>query len=77
MSEIRMNKDMEIDPNEPDYRVRVLAVGGILGAMVGLLAAYLYLQNLDEDQPPSVSPGQGVKIGVLLLGLVRNIADLA
>jgi len=77
MSDIQLKNDMGIEPSEPDYRIRVLAVGAVLGAMVGLLSAYLYLQNLEEDETPNVTAGQGVKIGVLLLGLVRNIADLS
>jgi hypothetical protein len=77
MSDLQLKNEMGIDPSEPDYRIRVLAIGAVLGAAVGLLSAYLYLQNLEEDETPNVTAGQGVKIGVLLLGLVRNIADLS
>ena len=77
MSDIQLKNDMVIEPSEPYYRIRVLAVGAMLGALVGLLSAYLYLQNLEEDETPSVTAGQGVRISVLLLGLVRNIADMS
>jgi len=54
----------------------VLMIGGVLGALVGVAAAYLYIQRAQEEQKLEISAGEGVKIGVLVLGLLRSIATL-
>jgi len=62
----------------PDWRPKVLVVGAVVGALVGLGAAYLFIQNVeDNSQPPEITAGKGLKLGLLLLGLVRSVADLA
>lgn len=55
---------------------RTLLLGGLIGAGVGLLAVYLLLQRSDKNQPVEFSAGEGVKIGVLVFGLLRSIANL-
>ena len=62
----------------PNWKPKVLIIGATVGALVGLGAAYLFIQNSDDpDEPPKFSAGQGVKIGLLLLSLVRSVSDLA
>jgi hypothetical protein len=51
-------------------------VGGVLGAAIGTLAAYLLIQNYDEGDTLKITPGQGIKLGVLVFGLLRNVAGL-
>ena len=55
---------------------RTLILGGAIGALVGVLGAYLLLQRMDKNKPPEFSVGEGVKIGVLVFGLLRSIANL-
>ncbi len=62
--------------NDGSWKPKALAIGTVLGALVGLVAAYLYIQNQQEDRPPELSPGDGVKLGVLVFGLLRSIASL-
>ena len=73
--------DLDIDLTEdqtPDWRPKVLVIGAVVGALVGLGAAYLLVQNVeDESRPPEITAGKGLKLGLLLLGLVRSVADLA
>lgn len=74
-----MNKSIEQQANElvkSDWRPKVLIVGGVLGATVGLAAAYLLLQRAGEEQPPDITVGEGIKIGMLVAGLLRSIATL-
>lgn len=60
-----------------NWKAKMLLVGGVIGAAVGIAAAYLYIQNNTADeQPPDISPGAGVKLGVLVFGLLRSIANL-
>ena len=59
-----------------NWKPKALVVGGLIGAAVGLVAVYILIQRSDDNQPPDVSVGEGVKIGVLVLTLLRNIANL-
>jgi hypothetical protein len=60
----------------------VLLLGGVVGALIGVGAAYLLLQakekrsqGMDEDVPV-VSSGGLMKIGLLVFGLLRQIGDI-
>jgi len=65
---------MERDGN---WRTKALLLGAILGALTGIGAAYLYLQRAEsEDGRPRVTARDGVKIGLLVLGLLRQVAQL-
>lgn len=71
-----MTNELETLP-AADWRPRIMIVGTVLGALVGLAAAYLYIQNnTREDEPLRMSAGEGVKLGVLVFGLLRSIAGL-
>jgi hypothetical protein len=61
----------------PNWRAKFLVIGAILGGLVGAGAAYLFVQAAErEGHPPEVGAGEGVKIGLLLLGVMRSIATL-
>lgn len=60
-----------------DWKPKALIVGGVIGAVVGVAAVYLIIQRSNEGKPPQITTGQGVKLGVLVLGLLRNIANLS
>jgi hypothetical protein len=71
-----MSKEtMEITPVE-NWKPRVLMMGGILGALVGVAAAYLIIQRAEEGEPPKMNVGEGMKLGVMVLGLLRSISSL-
>jgi hypothetical protein len=60
-----------------NWKPKALIIGGVIGAVAGLTAAFLYIQRVEDDkEPPKISVGDGVKIGVLVLGLLRSIATL-
>jgi hypothetical protein len=59
-----------------NWKPKALIIGGVIGAAIGVSAAYLLIQNSEDDAPPQFSVGEGVKIGVLVLTLLRNIATL-
>jgi hypothetical protein len=58
-----------------DWKPKVLIVGGVIGAVVGVAAAYLLVQRA-KDGPPKITAGEGVKLGVIVFGLLRSIANL-
>ena len=74
------NTNMDANSNEVTaleiWKPRTLVIGGVVGASIGLLAAYLILQRGEKDKPPEFTVGEAVKIGVLVLGLLRSIANL-
>jgi hypothetical protein len=60
-----------------NWKPKVLIIGAVLGALVGLGAAFLLAQNSEkEGKPPQISTGDGVKLGVLVMGLLRTVVTL-
>jgi hypothetical protein len=73
-----MSTNTEIIETE-NWRPKVLLAGAVIGALVGVGAAYLYSQQAEREQgfeSPDFSAGDGIKLGLLLLGLLRSVADL-
>jgi hypothetical protein len=73
-----MSSDTEIIEAE-NWKPKVLVVGAVIGALVGVGAAYLYTQQSEREQgfeASNFSAGDGVKLGLLLLGLLRSVADM-
>lgn len=66
-----------------NVRTRVLIVGGVLGALLGVGAAYLYLRStpvqVDEkgrERLPAVQPGRALAIGLSMLTVLKQITGL-
>jgi len=57
-----------------NWKAKALLIGGLVGALTGIGATYVMVQRSEE--PPEVGPTDGVKLGLLLLGLVRAVGDL-
>jgi len=56
------------------WKAKALIIGSLVGALTGLGATYVMVQRSEE--PPEVGPTDGVKLGLLLLGLIRAVGDL-
>ena len=64
---------------QPDtsWKTQTLLIGGVVGALVGVGAAYLLSKRAEQKGTPlSITPGKGVQLGVLLAGLLRSILSL-
>lgn len=62
---------------ELDWRNRALIIGGVVGALLGLGAAYIYINSAEESgETPQVTPGTAVTIGLSLLALLRQVAAI-
>ena len=60
-----------------DWRGKAFVVGGVLGALLGLGAAYIYVNAAEESgETPEMSPGTAVTIGLSLLALLRQVAAI-
>ena len=65
------------DQSDQKRKAITLAIGGVAGALIGLAGAYLLVQNAErENEPIEISTGEGVKLAVLVFGLLRSIATL-
>ena len=62
--------------NNSNYVVRTMVIGGVLGALVGVGAAYILVRRAQETgDTPRITPGEGVQLGLGILGLLRLIAS--
>ena len=60
-----------------NWKARVLVIGVVVGALTGLGAAYLLLQRAKKrEEPPNLSATEGIKLGLLVFGLLRQVAML-
>ena len=71
-------------------RTRALMIGGVAGAALGVAAVWLFMRSVEEEQealavegavegavaPRSIGVGQVVRLGVSILGVLRQIVDL-
>jgi hypothetical protein len=56
---------------------RVLFGGALVGALIGLLAAMLISRRAEKsDRETPLSPTEGIKLGLLVFGLLRAISAL-
>ena len=56
---------------------RTLLLGALLGAITGLVAAMLLNRRAQEEGTElALTAGDGMKLGVMVIGLLRAIASL-
>ncbi len=59
------------------WKIKTLVIGGVLGLLTGLGAAYLLTKRAEETGTSiSFSPGKGVQLGVVLAGLLKSVQRL-
>ena len=62
---------------QSDWKLKAVLLGGLLGALTGVGAALLLVQRAErEGQKPQVGTGEGIRLGLLLLGLLRQVGEL-
>lgn len=64
---------------ERDWRMQAMIVGAVAGAVLGVLAARLYITAVEEDaalkgETPRLSLARVVPIGLAVLGVLRQIS---
>lgn len=56
---------------------RIILGGALIGAVTGLIAALLLTRRAERNaRTTALTAGEGLKLGVLVLGLLRAIASL-
>jgi len=60
-----------------ENKSRIILGGALIGAITGLIAAILLTRRAERnDRGKAITTGEGLKLGVLLFGLLRAIASL-
>ncbi len=66
-----------------NLRTRVMVIGGLVGGLVGVLAAQLYLRSVDSELEegadvdlPSLEPGDLIKLTLSVLGTLKLVDGL-
>ena len=60
-----------------NYETRVLVVGSLIGAVVGLAGAFLMIKNNERKGTElQVSAGEGVKLSLIVMALLRQVAEI-
>jgi gas vesicle protein len=56
---------------------RIILAGALIGAVTGLVAAMLLTRRAEKNErETAITTGEGLKLGVLVFGLLRAIASL-
>ncbi len=61
----------------PNWKRNVVIFGAVLGAVIGVFAARMLVKEAEEnDNESALTAGKGLQIGMLVLGLLRQITNL-
>jgi hypothetical protein len=56
---------------------KVLVLGGVIGGLVGVGTAYLLVQRAEkEGTDVQLGTGEGIRLGLLVLGMLRQVSRL-
>ncbi len=66
-----------IEAPDNSWKLKTLLIGGAIGALVGVGAAFLLTKRAEQQgKQLAITPGKGVQLGVMLAGLMRSILSL-
>jgi hypothetical protein len=75
MTEMNTVEDVAITEVD-NWKPKVLVIGALIGALVGLGTAYLLVSRVEEEEKLEVTPAQGVKMGIAALTFLRQITQI-
>jgi hypothetical protein len=56
-------------------KTKTIVLGTILGAVIGAASAFILLKRSEDDEiNPKLSAGEGIQVGLGVLGLMRLLA---
>jgi hypothetical protein len=77
MQETLVIEEGDIVKTDTTWVTQVLVIGAVLGALTGLGASYLLIQRSKKrDERPNLSAIEGIKLGLLIFGLLRQVSLL-
>jgi hypothetical protein len=70
-------KQIEMVEMDTSWTGQVLVIGAVVGALTGLASAYLLIQRAKKrSEAPNLNASEGIKLGLLVFGLLRQVAML-
>jgi len=61
--------------SEDNWKPRILLIGALVGALAGVAGAFLLLRRAEaKGTKPAIDAGEGLRIGLLVMGLLRQVA---
>lgn len=71
-----MSQELNVQQYQ-NWQPKILIIATLIGAAIGLLGGYLFVNQAEKyGTQPEVTAGDGVRLGVLVLGLLRQVAAL-
>lgn len=72
-----------MNSNDPNWKTRTYTIGTLVGALLGLVSAYLYSRAAEENvddtgqgRPARLQTGQMLALSLAALGLIRQVAEM-
>jgi hypothetical protein len=60
-----------------NWQTKTLLIGAVVGAVAGLIGALILVQQAQKnDTRPQLTAGDGVKVGLGALAVLRQLADI-
>ena len=73
---MKMENEMAVQTQD-QWKNKVLLIGGAVGLLTGVAVAYLLVQRSEKAGSTALlNSSEGVKLGLLVLGLLRQITQL-
>jgi hypothetical protein len=61
---------------EGNWKAKAFLIGGLVGALTGMGAAYLYVRRAEQGKGRQrLTPGEGIRLGLIVLGLLRQVGQ--
>jgi hypothetical protein len=61
-----------------NWRTRTFIIGAVAGLAIGLAAAFIVIKRSEQlETLPELTPGDGVKVALGILGVLRLVSDIA
>ena len=62
---------------DQQWKSKVLLLGGVIGAAVGVGTTYLLVKQAErKGEPLKLGTGEGLRLGMLVLGMLRQVSSL-
>lgn len=71
-----LRRDLQMEENN-NWKAKTIIMGTVIGAVAGAISALMLIQRAEkENTTPKLSTGEGIQVGLGLLGLLRMISGL-